>query len=126
LAETISNVFEAKYLAVTSYTVDLEYPKNQISVCKRLAKTFDYCRCLIILRTRSYLLGHWSYARLLQTWLARTLIYRRSQTKNWNGGPCIYRVSETTCTPLLSRKQSILEKNISDKSGGVLNNPIQW
>jgi len=36
----------------------------------------------------------------------------------------IYRVSETTRTALLSRKQSILEKNVSDKSYGVLNDPF--
>jgi len=33
-------------------------------------------------------------------------------------------VSETTHTPLLSRKQSILAKNVSDKSCGVLNDPF--
>jgi len=33
-------------------------------------------------------------------------------------------MSETTSTPLLSRKQSILEKNVSDKSCEVLNDPF--
>jgi len=31
---------------------------------------------------------------------------------------------EITRTPLLSRKQSILEKNVSDKSCGILNDPF--
>jgi len=33
-------------------------------------------------------------------------------------------MSEITHTPLLSRKQSILEKNVSDKTCEVLNNPF--
>jgi len=33
-------------------------------------------------------------------------------------------MSETTSTPILSRKQSILEKNISDKRCRVLNDPF--
>jgi len=38
----------------------------------------------------------------------------------------INRVSETTRTPFLSRKQSILEKNVSNKSCGVLNDPFSY
>jgi len=54
LAEPYSDISEVKYLAATLYTIDLGYSKNQIiSICECPVQ-----RPSIILRTRSYLLGH--------------------------------------------------------------------
>jgi len=73
LAELFSqNVSEAKYLAATSYTVDLRSKEpNNFDLRRPSVKVFNYWRFSIILRIRSYLLGHLSarsYARLLQTY----------------------------------------------------------
>jgi len=97
LEEPFLDVSEAKYLAATSYTVDLglnwfssqesqvPIPVLIILVCERpAAKTFDYCRSSIILRTRSYLLGHFKVMHAyykLAVWLARTTIYCQSQMR---------------------------------------------
>jgi len=62
----------------------------------------------------------YSIAGIIQDFLLTIFLCTTSLRKSMF---IIYSVSETR-TPLLFRKQSILEKNVSDKSCGVLNDPF--